>query len=257
MHISRRNYTNYEPTKKVLIVDDDSSARLIVRQVLKRLDFVEFLEAEGGVEAVSIAHEQRPDLILMDICMPGMDGYEACRQIKSNPLLQSAIVVFMTAVCMDEIDDKIIQVGGDDLLRKPLDASELYFRVRNYLTLLVPPKAEKQKILGDEFKSHGECRLYEEESTVPLGQGFLYQYDVKSLCKDNIFIPLMRQEILLLETLLRHKNRMVSYELLVSAISQGNESSVANVRTLVKLLRHKTYDGLIKNLSSYGYQLVV
>lgn len=243
--------------KKVLIVDDDPDARLIVRQVLKKLDFLLFLEAKSGEEAIVIAHEQRPDLILMDICMPGMDGYEACRQIKCAPLLKSTIIIFMTAVCMDEIDDKIIQVGGDDLLRKPLDASELYFRVKNYLTLIVPQKDESQKT-ESECKSSMECQLCDAESTVSLGQGFLYQYDMKCLCKDNTFIPLMRQEFLLLETLLRCKHQVVSYELLVSAISEGEkESSIANVRTLVKLLRHKTYDGLIKNLSSYGYQLVV
>ena len=242
--------------KKVLIVDDDPDARLIVSLVLKKLDFVEFLEAKSAEEAIAIAQEKRPDLILMDICMPGMDGYEACRQIKSNPLLKSTIIIFMTAVCMDEIDDRIILAGGDDLLRKPLDASELYFRVKNYLTLLVPNKDVSQKA-ESEYQPTTQFHLCDEESTVSLGQGFLYQYDLKTLCKDNTFIPLMRQEILLLEALLANKNRMVSYELLVSAISQENESSVGNVRTLVKLLRRKTYDGLIKNLSSYGYQLVI
>jgi len=242
--------------KKVLIVDDYSDARLIVSQVLKKLDYVTFLEASSGEEAISIAHSERPDLILMDISMPGIDGYEACRQIKSDPLLKSTIIIFMTAVCMDEIDDKIIQVGGDDLLRKPLDASELYFRVKNYLTLIAPNKGESQR-LESEYPSSTQCHLYDEESTVCLGQGFLYQYDIKCLCKNNIFIPLMRQEFLLLETLLRYKNRMVSYELLVSAISEEKESSISNVRTLVKLLRRKTYDSLIKNLSSYGYQLVI
>jgi DNA-binding response OmpR family regulator len=242
--------------KKVLIVDDDPATRLIVAQVLKKLDFVTFLEASSGEEAIAIAYEKRPDLILMDICMPGMDGYEACRQIKSDPLLKSTIIIFMTAVCMDEINDKIIQVGGDDLLRKPLDASELYFRVKNYLTLMVSNKDESQRP-ENEYKSNEVFHLCDEESTVSLGQGFFYQYNLKALCKENSFIPLMRQEILLLETLLQHKNRMVSYELLLNAISQEHESSIANVRTLVKLLRRKTYSGLIKNLNSYGYQLVM
>ncbi|HEX5622921.1 MAG TPA: response regulator transcription factor [Sulfuricurvum sp.] len=243
-------------SKKVLIVDDDAQARQLVRKILKKLGFIKFLEAETGEEAIQIAREEHPNLVLMDIVMPGMDGYEACRQIKSDPLLQSTIVIFMTAVTMDEIDDKIIQAQGDDLLRKPLDASELYFRVKNYLTL-TPAKedAEAQKNQPTLTEPSHPC---DKNAAIDLGEGFLYQPITKSLCKDNQYIPLMYQEILLLEVLIRHKNRIVSYDQLLDAITHNeSESTVANLRTLIKLLRRKTYKELIKNLHSFGYRLVI
>lgn len=242
--------------KKVLIVDDDSDTRQLVRKVLQKLDFIDFLEAESAEESIAIAHMERPDLILMDILLPGIDGYEACRKIKSDPILKSTIVIFMTGLSMDEIDDKIIQVNGDDLLRKPLDVSELYFRIKNYLTLVMIRNNHT------DLECHAESMeayfLCDEGRTINLGQGFLYQAHIKSLCKEHHFIPLMKQEILLLETFIRHKNHIVSYEQLVNAISEKGESStIGNVRTLVKLLRRKTYPELIQNQHSFGYKLII
>lgn len=240
--------------KKVLIVDDDYETRQLVRKVLNKLDSVEFLEAGNGEEAIEITRDQRPDIILMDILMPGIDGYEACRRIKSDPLLKSTIIIFMTAVPIDEISDKIIQVHGDDLLRKPLDASELFFRVRNYLSLIVPTEndfhgnAESMKIL---------TICDDEKGTLHLGNDYLYQSEIKCLCKHNHFIPLMQQEILLLEELIRYKNRVATYDQLLHAISKNGESSLANLRTLIKLLRRKTYKELIHTLPSVGYRLVI
>lgn len=238
--------------KKILIVDDDAQARELVQKVLKRLDDVVFLEAGSGDEAIQIAQDEQPDLILMDIVMPGMDGYEACRQIKNNPNLKSTIVIFMTFLSMDEIDDKIIQVHGDDLLHKPLDASELYFRVKNYLTFVKP--SINARTPQDLIKW---CSLCDDESTINLGRGFLYQYHSKNLCKENQRIPLMKQEILLLEALIHHKNKVLCYEQLLDLIAANGETTIANIRTLVKLLRKKTYKELIRTLPSVGYQLVM
>lgn len=241
--------------KKVLIVDDDHETRQLVKKVLKKLDYVEFLEAESGEEAIAYASYQHPELILMDVLMPGIDGYETCRRIKSDPLLKSTIVIFMTAVTMDEIEDKIIQVHGDDLLRKPLDACELYFRVKNYLTLTQLKKEES--VLADDLQSNREDHFCNKEDTVPLGKGFFYQPKGKYLCREDHFIPLMQQEIWLLEELIRCKNRVVSYEQLLHAIGKNDESSQGNLRTLIKLLRRKTYKELIITLPSIGYRLVL
>lgn len=252
-----KNNSSMQSIKKILIVDDDIHARQLVQKVLKKMDFIEFLEAETGEEAIAIARDKHPDIILMDILMSGMNGYEACRQIKKNDVSPSSIVIFMTAVSMEEIDDQIIQVQGDDLLRKPLDASELYFRVKNYLSLSKLQSHSDVGILREHINEREIERSCNEEHAVDLGQGFFYQHNMKCLCKDQQLIPLMKQEILLLEMLIRYKNRMLSYDELVGAISQESMSSVGNVRTLVKLLRNKTYNDLIKNLNSYGYQLVV
>lgn len=241
--------------KKVLIVDDDEQSRKIIQKVLKRLDEVDFLEAGNGNEAIQIANNDHPDLILMDVVMPEMDGYEACRQIKNNPKMKSAIVIFMTSLTMDEIDDKIIQAQGDDLLRKPLDASELYFRVKNYLTLLKHNKDEIR--VGESLDLITWCNVCNDERTINLGRGFFYQSHSKNLCNKNQRIPLMKQEMLLLEALINDKNKVLYYEELLDVIATHNETTMANVRTLVKLLRRKTYKELIRTLPSVGYQLVI
>ncbi|MDP3466605.1 MAG: response regulator transcription factor [Sulfuricurvum sp.] len=245
------------PRKKVLIVDDDATTRLLVRKVLMKLDFVDFLEAESGKEALKITRKERPNLILMDVVMPGMDGYEACRQIKNDPKLKSTVVIFMTAVRMDEIDDRIIQVQGDDLLRKPLDASELYFRVKNYLILLMPKNdtsEREESSISELMEDFNPC---DEGEYIDLGEGFYYQVECKSLCKNQQNISLMKQEILLLEAFIKYRNQVLSYEQLLHIIGKNGDSTIANLRTLIKLLRRKTYKGLIQTLPSVGYRFML
>jgi len=240
--------------KKVLIVDDDPSTRMLSRKVLQKLDFIDFLEAENGEEAIRIAREEEPDLILMDVVMPGIDGYEACRRIKQDSMrLQSTIIIFLTAVKLEDIDDKIIQVQGDDLLHKPLNASELYFRVKNYLTLMVPNRKENVTVCDSSAdETSAVCA-----ERIDLGEGFYYEAHAKRLVKAKQYIPLMQQEILLLEAFIKYQHHVLSYEQLLQIIGKNGESTIANLRTLIKLLRRKTYRGLIRTLPSVGYQFTV
>jgi len=238
--------------KKVLIVDDDAEARLIVRKVLRKVGDIDFLEAENGTDAIRIAHENVPHIVLMDILMPGIDGYEACRQIKSDPRCRHTIVIFMTAVSMEEIADRIIQAGGDDLLRKPLSASELYFRVKNYLSLIVSQQESEMPLHS--LNGFEECG---ESESINLGNGFYYLILTKCLCRENHYIPLMKQEFLLLEALIHNRNKVVTYDQRLSAIGKNDESTIGNLRTLIKLLRRKTYKELIGTLPSVGYRMVL
>lgn len=240
--------------QKVLIVDDDTLTRQLVVSVLKRLDFVDLLEACSAEEAIKIAQDEQPDLVLMDIVMPGTNGYEACKQIKNNPNLIATIVILMTSLSMREIDDQSIQAQADDLLRKPLDASELYFRIKSYLAFLKPEKCEDT--LCESVKTAEKCSAYDEESAIDLGRSILYQPDIKSLFNNNRRVPLMKQEILLLEAFLQNRNKVLCYAQLVEYIAINGDSTIANVRTLVKLLRKKTYKELIHTLPSIGYRLV-
>ncbi|MGA9046625.1 response regulator transcription factor [Sulfuricurvum sp.] len=240
--------------KKVLIVDDDPSTRMLSRQVLQKLDFVDFLEAENGEEAIQIARDEQPDLILMDVVMPGIDGYEACRRIKQDSMRQqSTIIIFLTAVRTEEMEDKIIQAQGNDLLHKPLDASELYFRVKNYLTLMAPEEKERAR----DFSADEPSAVCADKEGIDLGEGFYYEAHSKRLVKAKQYIPLMQQEILLLEAFIKHQHHVLSYEQLLQIIGKNGDSTIANLRTLIKLLRRKTYRELIRTLPSVGYQCVV
>lgn len=105
----------------------------------------EVRSAINGQAALKIAQVAQPDLILLDIKMPGMDGYEVCRLLKSNPLTQGIPIIFLSA--LDETDDKIraFGLGGVDYIPKPFQAEELLARVGNHLKLCVA-QSEIQKL---------------------------------------------------------------------------------------------------------------
>ena len=84
-------------TKRILVVEDQEDNRQIIRDMLTFTDY-EIAEAESGEQALEAVAKQRPDLILMDIQLPGMDGYEATRRIKADPALQSIPIIAVTSL---------------------------------------------------------------------------------------------------------------------------------------------------------------
>ncbi len=109
--------------RKILIADDESGIRLLVRSMLAK-DYT-VLGATDGRQAIDIAREQKPDLILMDIMMPDIDGYTACLAIKSDPATEAIPVVMLTGVG-HELNKKLSQrFGADDYITKPFRLQEL------------------------------------------------------------------------------------------------------------------------------------
>ena len=107
----------------ILVVDDDVTNRLVLRALLKESGF-KTLEAENGKVAVAVVEEHHVDIILMDIMMPVMDGYEAARIIKTNHDVFIPII-FLTAMTDEAALAECIKVGGDDFLTKPVDFAML------------------------------------------------------------------------------------------------------------------------------------
>ena len=119
---------------KILIVDDESSARFALELLLRREGF-EVREVHDGASALAECATFQPDLILLDIVMPGMDGLEVCRRIKSAPETRLTPVVLITGLSATEDRIKGINAGADDFLSKPIDFSELLARTRSLLRL--------------------------------------------------------------------------------------------------------------------------
>jgi CheY-like chemotaxis protein len=111
-------------TKRILIADDEETVRSLLKRLLGKTYKV--LEAENGEEAVKVAVNHKPDLILMDILMPKMDGLTACYAIKRNPATKEIPVVMLTAVDY-ELNRKLSQdvMGAQDYITKPFDAETL------------------------------------------------------------------------------------------------------------------------------------
>jgi two-component system alkaline phosphatase synthesis response regulator PhoP len=122
--------------RKILIVDDETYIRLLVRSILGR-DYT-VLEASNGEEAVYLARTQRPDLILMDIMMPKLDGVGACKVIKSS-LTTGEIPVIMLSVREGELDQEYAKdMGADGYMIKPFSSQELLDTVNRLLTNAKP-----------------------------------------------------------------------------------------------------------------------
>jgi len=110
--------------EKILIVDDELSARTGLAKLLGREGF-EVSQAGDGQSALAACASFRPDLILLDIVMPGMDGFEVCRRVKAAPETRLTPVVLITGLSATEDRIRGINAGADDLLSKPIDFNEL------------------------------------------------------------------------------------------------------------------------------------
>lgn len=117
--------------KKILIVDDEPNVRRLVHTILSK-DFT-VLEAEDGRQAIDVACTQRPDLILMDMLMPRMDGLTACYTIKNDPTTKSIPVLMLTAIGF-ELNIKLSQqMGADAYMTKPFTSQDLLDKIAEFL----------------------------------------------------------------------------------------------------------------------------
>jgi putative two-component system response regulator len=123
------NYSNSEKPK-ILVVDDHPSSRMTAVALLS-VEGYEVLEADSGAAALDCVAQTNPDLILLDVMMPGMDGYEVCRQLKQDEHTRLIPVVFVTALNDRRARLRGIEAGGDDFLSKPFDQLELSARVNS------------------------------------------------------------------------------------------------------------------------------
>jgi two-component system cell cycle response regulator DivK len=119
-------------SKRILVIDDMEDNRLILRDLLTTGGY-EVLEAGTGEEGVSAAEQHVPDLILMDIQLPGLDGYAATRRIKANPILRLIPLIAVTSYALSGDDVKAYEAGCDGYVTKPFSPRALLAKVRQYL----------------------------------------------------------------------------------------------------------------------------
>ena len=136
-------------TEKILVIDDDLDTLRLVGLMLQRQSY-QVSAASNGSQGLTKAFEERPDLILLDVMMPDMDGYEVTRRLRKNPATASIPILMFTA--KTQLDDKVtgFEVGADDYLTKPTHPTELLSHVKALLARATPRSAEEMTTLTRE-----------------------------------------------------------------------------------------------------------
>jgi len=149
--------------QRILVVDDSRTDRRYLRKVLSGEGY-EIIEASGGAEALSVLDAEKPDLVLLDIVMPGMDGIEVARRIKGSERTSGTPVVMVTS--LNKVKDRVeaLEAGADDFLNKPVERMELKARVKTLL---------KVKAYYDHMRDHQkELEVEVERKTEELRKAF-------------------------------------------------------------------------------------
>ncbi len=159
-----------KPGKNILIVDDNSVNRSLLQHMITALGYLS-IEAENGLEAIKLVREKKPDLVLLDILMPRMDGYQTLELIKKDPSLRDIPVIMISA--LDEIESvtRCIKIGAEDYLAKPFEPTILRARIDSCLEK--KEWRDQEVILRKEIEEYNlrlEERVREQVEKISAGQ---------------------------------------------------------------------------------------
>ncbi len=215
--------------QKILIVDDDSHIAELVDLYLTK-EFFKTKIVYDGIEAVKAFYEFEPDLILLDLMLPGMDGYEVCKRIRQT----SSVPIIMLSA-KGETFDKVLglELGADDYIQKPFENKELVARVKAVLRRAKPVEAEAGAPVSQS----------KDENTVSYKELYLSLTNYTCIYKGET-ISLPPKEFELLYTLASHPNQVFNREQLLDRV-WGYEY-IGDTRTVdvhIKRVREKIRDG--------------
>jgi len=118
--------------KKILLIEDEPYQVMMIKFRMEANNF-DFISACNGEEGLKKAYEEKPDLILLDLFMPVIDGYEVCRRLRQNPKTKNIPVIFFTASAGKDIKEKYVDYGADDYIIKPFESEELVAKIKALL----------------------------------------------------------------------------------------------------------------------------
>ncbi|MBI4711191.1 MAG: response regulator [Candidatus Omnitrophica bacterium] len=121
-----------EKKKKILFIDDEPDQIMMISLRLKKNGYA-VISAMDGEQGLKKASEEKPDLILLDVLMPGIDGLEVCRRLRKDPATKHIPIVATTAAGADDIELQCRAAGADDCVRKPYDSPDLLTKIRQLL----------------------------------------------------------------------------------------------------------------------------
>ncbi len=233
------------PSATVLVVDDNEANRSLARHTLEDEGY-RVLEARGGEEALAIVEREAPDCILLDVRMPGMDGFAVCERLRALPRGADTPVVFLTALRDVETFDHALRAGGDDFLTKPVRPTELLIRVQSALKL---------RRLSHELREHYDLLKHQRDGMVRLQlqkerlMAFVV-HDLKNpvnamdlhaqlLARDHTLGESARESVREIRSTARQLNRMILNLLDISKADEGKlvaKRSDVDLRALVEAI---------------------
>jgi len=219
---------------KILLVDDEPDILEIVGYNLSQEGY-NIVTATNGKEAIVMAKKEQPQLIIMDVMMPEMDGMEACENIRKIPELSNVIITFLTARSEDYSQVAGFEAGADDYISKPIKPKLLVSKV----------KALLRRLKSDENKN---------PETITVGPNIINREEYK-IIKDNIEIVLPRKEFELFYLLASKPGKVFKREEILDKI-WGNDVIVGG-RTIdvhIRKLREKIGDDYFKTTKGVGYK---
>jgi two-component system, OmpR family, alkaline phosphatase synthesis response regulator PhoP len=222
-----------KPSHKVLVVDDDESIVELLKYNLEKNDY-EVRTALDGIKALEIAKKFNPNLVLLDIMMPKMDGVETCRQLRGLPELQKTFIIFLTARAEEYSEVAAFDVGADDYITKPIKPRALMSRINALF------RRDTKKAAPATLITIGDLVIDRTSYTIKL---------------DNREINLPKKEFELLYFLAQNPNKVFSREDLLQNIWGTDVYVLARtVDVHIRKVREKIGDDYITTVKGVGYK---
>ncbi len=219
--------------QKILLVDDERDILELIAFNLEKEGY-EVFTAENGKKGLEMAKKVSPDLVLLDVMMPEMDGMETCRLLREDPQFKNLLIAFLTARSEDYSQIAGFDAGADDYIAKPIKPRVLISRVKALMRRL----------------SH-----VEEESSTIAHAGIVIDKDRYVVIKDDVELTLPKKEFELLALLASAPGRVFTRDIILSSV-WGNDVIVGD-RTIdvhIRKLREKLGDDCFKTIKGVGYK---
>ena len=222
---------------KILVVDDEEHILELIRYNLDASGY-EVIEASDGDDAVKKAINEVPDLILLDLMLPGKDGYDVCRELRSNGKTKAVPIIMLTAKS-EEIDKILgLELGADDYITKPFIVDELVARVKAHLR-----REKRRNSIGNNIIKIGEIEIHKDSYEVYLNKEL---------------IDLSTREFQLFLYLCENAGQVLSREQIFNSVWGSDFGDIGTVAVNIKSLRDKIdkENKYIKTIWGVGYKLI-
>ncbi len=218
---------------KILLIDDEEDILQFLTYNLQKEGYT-VVSATNGLEAIKLAKKEKPDLIVLDIMMPVMDGMETCRELREMPETKDKIIVFLTARNEDYSQIAGLETGADDYITKPIKPRLFISRIKALLR---------------------RTQINNENTIIDLGS-IKIDKEKHLVIKDSKVLDLPKKEFLLLELLASKPGKVFSREFILEKI--WGEDVIVGERTIdvhIRKIREKIGENYIKTIKGIGYKL--